>query len=287
MRAARPAKLFFACDAPRADHPEESARVAAVRELLAAVDWPCEVHTRFPDRNLGCGVGVSSAISWFLEAAGEGIILEDDCLPTETFFRFCATMLERYRHDNRVVMITGSNMAPLIDLPCSYGFSRVASCWGWASWKRAWDKFSLTSQPISKNESWTRGLHSNTVNFLRRKLMAIASGRLRTWDYQFIIQAFRTNQLTVVPRRNLILNIGFEGEGTHFVKAGRPWMAPAFAYDSPDDWSDRPPFQADDRYDLHFLTAMHRGSSKLMRQVLKWRIRWARGHRPADAVLFD
>ena len=288
VRAARPAKLFFACDAPRPDRPGEANRVAEVRAILRGVDWPCEVHTRFPEANLGCGPGVSSAITWFLNEVGEGIILEDDCLPTPAFFRFCATMLERYRHDQRIALVAGSNMAPLLRLPSAYGFSRVTSCWGWATWKRTWDQFNFIPEPIRDDEPWVRTLHPNAVDFLRRKFDAIATGKVRTvWDYQFMVQALRSGQLTVVPGRNLILNIGFDGTGTHFGKSGRPWAAPAFAFDPADTWSESSPVLADEQYDQHFLTSGHRGSSKFMRQVLKWRILWARRRRPADAVLFD
>ena len=288
VRAAKPAKLFLACDAARPGKAGEAERVAEVRALVEAVDWPCEVRTKFPESNLGSGLGVSSAITWFLGEAGEGVILEDDCLPTPAFFRFAATMLERHREDPRIGLIAGSNMAPLVDLPASHGFSRVTSCWGWATWKRTWDRFTFIPEPVREDEPWTRRLHLNAVDFLRRKFQAIADGKVRTvWDYQFMVQALRAGQLTVVPGRNLILNIGFDGTGTHFGKGGRPWAAPAFAYDPADDWSDQPPVVADERYDRHYLTSGHRGSSKLMRQVLKWRILWARRRRPADAVLFD
>jgi hypothetical protein len=288
VRAAKPAKLFLACDAARPGKAGEAERVAEVRALVDAVDWPCEVRTKFPESNLGSGLGVSSAITWFLGEAGEGVILEDDCLPTPAFFRFAATMLERHREDPRIGLIAGSNMAPLVDLPASHGFSRVTSCWGWATWKRTWDRFTFIPEPVREDEPWTRRLHPNAVDFLRRKFQAIADGKVRTvWDYQFMVQALRAGQLTVVPGRNLILNIGFDGTGTHFGQGGRPWAAPAFAYDPDDDWSDQPPVVADERYDRHYLTSGHRGSSKLMRQVLKWRILWARRRRPADAVLFD
>jgi hypothetical protein len=288
VRAAKPAKLFLACDAARPGKAGEAERVAEVRALVDAVDWPCEVRTKFPESNLGSGLGVSSAITWFLGEAGEGVILEDDCLPTPAFFRFAATLLERHREDPRIGLIAGSNMAPLVDLPASHGFSRVTSCWGWATWKRTWDRFTFIPEPVREDEPWTRRLHPNAVDFLRRKFQAIAAGKVRTvWDYQFMVQALRAGQLTVVPRRNLILNIGFDGTGTHFGQGGRPWAAPAFAYDPADDWSDQPPVVADERYDRHYLTSGHRGSSKLIRQVLKWRILWARRRRPADAVLFD
>lgn len=277
----------MACDAARPGKQGESERVAEVRSLVGAVDWPCEVHTKFPESNLGCGLGVSSAITWFLGEVGEGIILEDDCLPTPAFFRFCATMLERYRHDDRVATITGSNMAPLVKIPGSHGFSRITASWGWATWRRVWDGHRLFPEPIRTDEPWLRLLHANAAAFLRREFATFAEGKARTWDYQFMVQVLRAGQLNVVPRRNLILNIGFDGMGTHFGKGGRPWAAPAFAYDSADDWSDILSVEPNSCYDRHYLTSGHRGSSKFMRQVLKWRILWARRHRPDDAVLFD
>jgi hypothetical protein len=230
---------------------------------------------------------VSSAITWFLGEAGEGIILEDDCLPTPAFFRFCATMLERHRHDDRVATITGSNMAPLAKIPGSHGFSRITASWGWATWRRAWEGYRLFPEPLRADEPWLRTLHANAANFLRREFAVFGEGKARTWDYQFMVQVLRAGQLNVFPARNLILNIGFDGMGTHFGRGGRPWAAPAFAYDPACDWADTPPVAADKVYDRHYLTSGHRGSSKFMRQVLKWRILWARRHRPADAVLFD
>lgn len=287
VRAAKPSKLFLACDAARPGRAGEAERVAEVRALVDAVDWPCEVRTKFPESNLGCGLGVSSAITWFLGEAGEGIILEDDCLPTPAFFRFCATMLKRHRHDNRVATITGSNMAPLAKIPGSHGFSRITASWGWATWRRVWEGYRLFPEPIRPDEPWLSTLHPNAAGFLRREFAIFAEGKARTWDYQFMVQVLRAGQLNVFPARNLILNIGFDGMGTHFGKGGRPWAAPAFAYDPAGDWSDTPPVEANEHYDRHYLTSGHRGSSKFMRQVLKWRILWARRRRPADAVLFD
>lgn len=288
VRAVRPDKLFLACDAPRPGRHGEAERVAEVKSILQEVDWPCEVRTRHPEFNLGCGLGVSTAISWFMKEAGEGIILEDDCLPTPAFFRFCAYMLDRYREDPRIGLIAGSNMAPLVQLPFSHGFSRIPACWGWATWRRTWDRFSITPTPICASEHWIKMLHPNTVDFLRRKFDAIIAGKVTTvWDYQFMVQELRAGRLTVVPRQNLILNIGFDGTGTHFDGGERPWAAPAYAFDPLDDWADGPPVMADEVYDQHYLTSGHRGASKIRRQLLKWRILWARRSRPLGAVLYD
>jgi len=287
IRLSRPIKLYIACDGPRPQKAGELERVEKVRQLANEVDWPCEVRTRFLNENLGCGRAVSSAIEWFLKDAGEGIILEDDCLPTPAFFRFCSIMLDRYRNDERVGVIAGSNMAPLVELESSYGFSTILSCWGWATWKRTWNKYTLQPKPIEVGERAVEGLHKNTVEFLRDTSLKISNGAIHTWDYQLMIQLLRTSQLVVVPRENLVLNIGFNGSGAHYTKTSRPWAAPAFAFNPATNWNEGPPVVANKSYDHHSLVAGHRGSSKFMRQVLKWRIIWQRRMRPAGAALFD
>jgi len=287
VQAARPARLFFACDGPRPGRLGEAERVAEVRRIIDAVDWPCEVHTRFSESNLGCGLGDSSAITWFLDEAGEGIILEDDCLPTPAFFRFCSIMLDRYRNDVRVGVIAGSNMAPLVELESSYGFSSILSCWGWATWRRTWDKYTLQPKPIEVGERAVEGLHKNTVEFLRDTSLKITNGAIHTWDYQLMIQLLRVRQLVVIPRENLVLNIGFNGSGAHYTKTSRPWAAPAFAFNPATNWNEGPLVVANKSYDHHSLVAGHRGSSKFVRQILKWRIIWKRRMRPNGATLFD
>jgi hypothetical protein len=108
IRAARPPRLYVASDGARTDRPGEAETVAAVRSsVLDAIDWPCEVHTLLRESNLGCRDAVSGAISWFFDHEEEGIILEDDCLPSPSFFAFCETLLEEYRHDHSIAGITG------------------------------------------------------------------------------------------------------------------------------------------------------------------------------------
>ncbi len=288
VREARPSRLFLACDAPRPNRLEEAKRVAEVRALVDLVDWPCEVHTRFAEKNLGCAVGVSSAITWFLNEVGEGIILEDDCLPTPAFFRFCSVMLDRYRHDERVGVIAGSNMAPLATLPDAYGFSRIFSCWGWATWLRTWKNYQLQPQPVEVHEPAMDRLHPNAVKFLNKISRKITQGGVHTWDYQLLIQLLRARQFTIIPRDNLVLNIGFDGDGAHYTKkSGRPWSAPAFAFNPDTLWEESSPLECCELYDQHFLASAHRGSSKLYRQILKWRVLWHRKFSSPPAFLFD
>ncbi len=288
IRAARPARFFFACDGARTGKPGEAGRVAQVRAFAAQVDWPCEFRTRFLDENLGCGRGVSSAIDWFLQEAGEGIILEDDCLPTPAFFGYAAAMLERYRHDERIGLISGTNMAPEVGLPGDHGFSRIITCWGWATWRRTWDRYRLVPDMVRADEPWVGSFGGRSFRVIEQSFRRVRSGDVHTWDYQLLVQMLRDGQLTVIPRRNLILNIGFGGGGTHFVGAGRPWWAPDRAEDFQGDWSRETEVKVCERFDLHYKISSHAGGGKWQRSWLKMKRRLhalvARLGRPAALV---
>ena len=141
---ARPPKLLVVGDGPRANRDGEADRVAEARAIIKNVDWPCEVLTNFSTPNLGCKKRVSSGIDWIFEQVEEAIILEDDCLPDPSFFQFCEEMLARYRHDDRIAMISGDNfLFGQVPVPESYYFSRYCHIWGWASWRRAWKDYDV------------------------------------------------------------------------------------------------------------------------------------------------
>lgn len=271
IRAARPSRFFFACDGPRASRQEEAARVASVRAFAEQVDWPCEFRTRFLSENLGCGRGVSSAIDWFLREAGEGIILEDDCLPTPAFFGYAAAMLERYRHEERIGLISGTNMAPEVSLPADHSFSRIITCWGWATWRRTWDNYHLVPEMVKPDEPWVARFGGRAFRAIEKSFLRIRSGDVHTWDYQLLVQMMRSGQLTVIPRRNLILNIGFGGGGTHFAGIGRPWWVPERAEDFAGDWTSAAEMKVCEEFDLHYKVSAHAGGGKWLRNWVKLR----------------
>jgi hypothetical protein len=283
VRAAKPSKLFLACDAARPGKAGEAARVAEVRALVDAVDWPCEVRTKFPESNLGCGLGVSTAITWFLGEAGEGIILEDDCLPAPAFFRFCAVMLGRYRDDVRIGLVSGAKMAPSVDLGHPYGFSRIFACWGWATWRRAWEGCQLHPPPIAFGEGWQSNLHRRTVRKLTQAIAEQAAAPAHSWAYPCMLHMLRKDMLTVVPNHNLVLNIGFDGSGAHFAGNSRPWWVPRQSFDTGDTWGEAPPVRASAEFDRYFQATAHGGSSKLFRGWLKWKRRIRTFFRPDEA----
>jgi hypothetical protein len=221
IRKAKPTKLYVAADGPR-DSSAEAERCALSREIATHVDWDCEVQTLFREENLGCGKGPSTAISWFFENESEGIILEDDCVPSPSFFTFCAAMLERYRNDTRIMHIAGTNleMPHLRDRQYSYGFSNFTYCWGWATWRRAWKlhDFDMSLYREIDSRNYLRG-HYNSI--YERDYFQYIFGRLyggnrkNIWDYQWQFACRINSGLVVVPGCNLVVNIGLGEHATN------------------------------------------------------------------------
>lgn len=220
IRKIKPRYLFIAADGPRAGHPDDVKLCEEVRKIVTAIDWDCELKTLFRDENLGCGKSVSGAINWFFQHVEEGIILEDDCLPSLSFFGYCEELLQRYREHERVFMIGGFNYfkekAPVIE---SYYFSRFARVWGWATWKRAWKHYRFEvpewHNRRTRNKALLRLLHIEKINFLLIHMRLILSGRMNAWAPQWWFYMLLHDGLCILPAQDLIVNIGFSTNATH------------------------------------------------------------------------
>lgn len=228
LRKMRPPRVYVAIDGPRDGHPTDSDTVDSCRTLVQSIDWASDVHTRFSETNLGCGLAVSSAIQWFLAHEERGIVLEDDVLPHPSFYDFCTTMLDRYADDERVLSINGHNLVPPRgqsgpDLP--YRFARYTEMWGWALWRRTWSNYELDISEwrnvLSSEIVWEQcGRSASRSLFWGAMFDMVASGRFDTWDIQLRFAAMRMNQAMVVPNVNLTANTGFGSDATHY--ADRP-----------------------------------------------------------------
>ena len=220
IRQARPPRLYVAADGPRANREGEAERVARVREIATDVDWPCEVKTQFREENLGCKSAVSGGITWFFEHEEQGIILEDDCLPHFDFFRFCEQLLSRYASEERVWVITGDNFQNGIQRgEGSYYFSRFNHVWGWASWRRAWEKADMSIDfwpDWKRNVAW-KNFWTDVVaqRYWTRIFNRAYRNEIDTWDYQWTACIWFYGGLTATPNVNLIKNIGFGDDATH------------------------------------------------------------------------
>ena len=220
IAAAQPKRLYIAADGPRDGKPDEAELCNEVRAVASQVNWPCEVQTLFREQNLGCKEAVSSAISWFFEHEEEGIILEDDCLPAQSFFSFCDELLERYRHDSRISIIGGSNLQQgKVWGQGSYYFSTMTPIWGWASWRRVWNSYDKELSAYHEPEVLRQLSQIMPNEFLLESwiqhLRDLKAGKIDTWDLQFAFINYFNNRISVVPNQNLINNIGYGEAATH------------------------------------------------------------------------
>ncbi len=221
IRQAKPPRLYIAADGARTNKEGEAEKSQAVRDyIMSHIDWPCEVKTLFRDENLGCKYAVSGAISWFFEQEAQGIILEDDCLPSQSFFWFCEDLLNKYKDDLRVWHIAGNNFhfGWQRDKDYSYYFSYYGSIWGWASWRTRWNQYSVDMKGYdeikTKNYLWDVFGNQQEANFRLSNFDEIKNG-LNTWDFQWAYTRFFNSGLSIVPSANLVKNLGFGKDATH------------------------------------------------------------------------
>lgn len=219
LRKVKPAKLYVSCDGPRENNDNDKIKINEVRDIVSSVDWECQVKFIFREYNLGCGAGVKSSIDWFFDNEEKGIILEDDTVPTLGFFRYCHELLEMYKHDERIAMISGTNHLAYNPKGSSYLFSKNKACWGWATWKRAWKNMDFEM-------NWRSGSHGTDVMYnmgctgialkhWKKSLELIDSKSVSAWDWQWYFSVAAQNQLTIFPGTNLVSNIGFGNLATH------------------------------------------------------------------------
>jgi hypothetical protein len=214
IKKQKPKYLYIAADGPRESKKRESELCKQTRDIINYIDWDCELKTLFREENLGCGKAISSAINWFFDNVESGIILEDDCLPNETFFTFCREMLLKYKDDNRIGMISGDNFLPdKFNVEHSYYFSQFPHIWGWATWSRAWKKydFEMTKWLELEKKDWLyRKFSSATSRYYWKNIFdKVFKKQIDTWDYQWAFTCFNENYLSIIPKKNLISNIGF------------------------------------------------------------------------------
>lgn len=221
IREVRPARLFVAADGPSTKRPDDLERCLKTRGVVARVDWDCEVRTLFREENLGCRKAISSAIHWFFEQAEAGIILEDDCLPSSSFFRYCDELLDMYRDCDEVMAVSGDNFQ---DGRCvtsdSYYFSRYPHCWGWATWRRAWSKYDTDLKGWAEYQQSPSFDEIGATNpsfrgYWTRIFEKVKAGEIDSWAYVWTLSCWLNGGLTAIPRRNLVKNIGFGPDATH------------------------------------------------------------------------
>ncbi len=272
IAAARPSHLLLVADGPRANTPDEEIRCEEVRKIVSSVDWPCKVETNFSSHNLGCRRRLISGLSWVFSLVEEAIILEDDCLPDPSFFRYCAELLQRYRNSEQIGLISGYNpIAAPFPSEYSYFFTKMVLIWGWATWRRTWLQYDekMAAWPSLKDSIlgpiWPDRHHRLYWETIFDSMYR-GSGP-DTWDYQLVFTSWANHWLNIVPRHNLIANIGFGADATHTKTenslAAVPAKNLAFPLIHPPDivqWADHPRLLQSTIYSPDFLTRAKRAA---------------------------
>lgn len=220
VRRLQPRRLMLIADGPRPGNAGDALNCPEVRRIVTAIDWPCDVVTNFAEANLGLKARFKSGLDWVFELEEEAIILEDDCVPDASFFPYCQELLERYRHDERVMTISGDNFQLGGTVcPHSYYFSRYMHCWGWATWRRTWQLHdpAMPFWPELKQDGWLESfiLDEGERRHWHSVFDAVYTGAINTWDYQFCYTIMRHHGLNILPAVNLVTNIGFGEGATH------------------------------------------------------------------------
>jgi hypothetical protein len=218
IAAAKPSRLFVAADGPRNAAEAEVCRVT--REAVGDFKGDCEVVTNFSDENLGCGIRVYTAIDWAFSTSEDLIVIEDDCLPNASFFRFCEELLAVYRDDERVMHISGDNfVGPQLSGSNSYYFSKYTHAWGWATWKRAWRYFDWTMsrwpdlREAGLVQSWCSDPYEQ--RYWTGIFDRMVGGASDVWDYMWMFACWSQSGLSVLPSVNLVRNDGWGPDATH------------------------------------------------------------------------
>lgn len=223
IRVAKPPRLYILSDGARTDiHTHngltEAEVVQQIRDyVLDNIDWNCEVKTRFLDRNLGCGYGIYKGINWFFEHEEDGIILEDDCVPSQSFFQYAEKLLDKYKDNKRIWHISGSNFLENIKTPYDYYFSKIMHGWGWATWKDRWEKFDFDISFFDLKNLYKFSKNKNIQAYWENIYNLLKDNKIEAWDYQWLFKIVENNGICITPVKNLVTNIGING--VHFTNA--------------------------------------------------------------------
>ena len=225
VREVRPAVLFGISDGPKTENLESRVGVEESRKIFReAIDWPCRWEVLERESNQGSYLSVSKGLDWVFEKVNETIILEDDTVPDTSFFRFTAELLERFRGDERIGSVCGSNF----DAPSdwinsgSYRSTRYHHGWGWGTWRRAWQYFDreeklLSEVPRIKKENWMK-LSRREWAYWERCFQRTYACKLDAWDYRWTLSLWVNHMICIIPKVNLVRNIGFDEKATHTVE---------------------------------------------------------------------
>jgi hypothetical protein len=218
LKNLKPMRIYVYADGPT--NGEDQIKCDQVRRIfLNEITWDCELKTNFRSDNLGIGYAVPHAIDWFFTKEEEGIILEDDCIPSEDFFHFTAELLSKYKEDPKVMQITGCNVLSNHNQQDSYFFSKYTEPWGWATWRNAWGQFEPDMNGLDdflKSGRYKSLLSSRFLRFIwNKRLKSTKRDPKSNWDYKWLYSVWKNNGIVIRPNANMIKNVGFSRQASH------------------------------------------------------------------------
>lgn len=221
IKKIRPKQLFITADGPRENKPDDIVNCHLTRSIVTNINWECKLHTNFSKINKGSYKSTSEGITWVFNHVEKALFLEDDCIPHISFFKFCENLLEYYENDSRIALISGTDFTNL-NTTHSYYFSRYTHLWGWAAWKRTWDKvdFSMSDWPSFRDNECLKALFKSRHEeiYWKRIMQDMYEKKIGPhWDYLLLLSMFMNNTLAIRPTQNLISNTGYGDNSTHFI----------------------------------------------------------------------
>jgi len=226
IRKIKPAELFIIADGPKKNNDEDNHLCLETRDIVEKIDWDCKVHKDYSNNNIGLRKRVSTGLNWVFEHTEEAIILEDDCVPHPTFFRFCEELLDYYRNEEKIMAIAGTNFISLQKPENnSYFFSAFVNVWGWASWRRAWINYDdkINDWPnLSKGDFLLKILRDEkSVKYYNTILQEVYEEKINSWAYRWLFSCWQNDGLIIIPAVNSVTNIGFGKEATNTKGPGK------------------------------------------------------------------
>jgi hypothetical protein len=254
LRNIKPKYLYVSADGPRINNENDLIKCGLTREIIFNdIDWDCEVNTLFHENNKGCRIAPATAISWFFSHVDKGLIIEDDCIVDLSFFKFAEELLKKYEFDERVMHISASSTFKKVSNK-SFSFSNYPLIWGWATWRRAWEKYDILipdwNSRKEQKDLFFYQKDKKLISYLEHRFDSVfnyspddnISGDSNAWDYQWWYCLIKLNGLSIIPKKNLVKNVGFGEHATHTLykkddNANRQTFSMNFPLDFPKDFS--------------------------------------------------
>lgn len=229
VRNVKPKQLFLVQDGARTNRPDDVENIEKCRRIVENIDWECDVKKNYSDKNLSCDEREFSGIDWCFQFVDRLIILEDDCKPVDSFYDFCCEVLEKYKDDERIHMISGFNrIGNYQDTPYDYVFSFTGAGWGWATWKRVWNqvkeisgwKFLDNAELIKYYEKFLEENHGNCYKDIVKIARQVKKNdeqqeKVTSWENYLGMTMCLNDSLVITPRRNMISYMGISKNATH------------------------------------------------------------------------